>query len=222
MIAVFGGILAGLTHALMGPDHVAAVAPLALDRHPQPWLAGFRWGVGHSLGVALVGALLLGLRDAVPLHSISAVSERITGLSLLVIGGWALRKAFRLKICTHAHPAGPDTHTHVHLYQEHQKAGRGLTSHAAVVVGVFHGFAGSSHLIGVLPSLALPTLWDSTQYLLAFGLGTIMAMVGLSSAAGSLAGRLLSTNAASYRWVLAGTACVTSGVGLFWVIAGGL
>ena len=168
-----------------------------------------------------MGLLFLALRDVVPVHRISAISERVTGLSLLLIGGWALRKALRLRICTHRPKHDQQTHSHVSLCANNSGRGHRLTTHAALGVGMLHGFAGSSHLIGVLPSLALPTLWDSSQYLAAFGFGTILAMSGLSTAVGSVARRLQASPGSSYRGVLASAACITSGVGVFWIITGG-
>src|SRR5688572_3654911 len=63
--ALLAGLAAGLIHVLSGPDHLAAVAPLAGGRG-RSWRAGFLWGLGHSGGVLAVGLLALGLRGALP------------------------------------------------------------------------------------------------------------------------------------------------------------
>ena len=58
MLTALTGALAGSFHVLAGPDHLAAVAPLALDRKSRGWMAGWTWGVGHATGVVVVAALV--------------------------------------------------------------------------------------------------------------------------------------------------------------------
>ena len=45
------GLFAGFVHVVSGPDHLAAIAPYALDAKARAWRAGVRWGFGHSAGV---------------------------------------------------------------------------------------------------------------------------------------------------------------------------
>src|SRR5690606_10897761 len=88
MFAALAGIAAGLVHVLSGPDHLAAVAPLATDRDRPQWQAGFQWGLGHTAGVLAIGLLLIWFRQWLPIERISAYSERIVGVVLLAIGIW--------------------------------------------------------------------------------------------------------------------------------------
>jgi sulfite exporter TauE/SafE len=46
----------------------------------------------------------------------------------------------------------------------------------AFAIGTLHGLAGSSHIFGVLPALALPSTFAAAVYLLAFGIGSVAAM----------------------------------------------
>jgi sulfite exporter TauE/SafE len=52
-----------------------------------------------------------------------------------------------------------------------------------------HGLAGSSHLLGIVPALALLTNTEAAAYLVVFGLGTIAAMATFSTFIGLLADR---------------------------------
>ena len=70
LAATLAGLAAGLIHVLSGPDHLAAVAPLAGGRG-RAWRAGFLWGLGHSGGVLAVGLLALALRGALPIDALS-------------------------------------------------------------------------------------------------------------------------------------------------------
>ena len=92
--ALLAGLTAGLIHVLSGPDHLAAVAPLAGGRG-RAWRAGFLWGLGHSGGVLAVGLLALALRGALPIDALSSWSERIVGVTLVGIGLWGFTRVLR-------------------------------------------------------------------------------------------------------------------------------
>src|SRR5436190_2724165 len=103
MFAFFAGLAAGLLHVFSGPDHLAAVAPLAADSDRGSWRAGLQWGFGHTAGVLMIAALLLIVRDQLPLDAISAYSERIVGVALIAVGGWGIWKASRTAPKAHSH-----------------------------------------------------------------------------------------------------------------------
>ena len=116
MISVLTGFVAGLIHVLSGPDHLAAVAPLAVEGQRRAWMTGLRWGFGHASGVVLVGVLSLLLRDVLPVDLISSWSERLVGVVLIGIGLWGFRQAFTRHLHTHEHSHGGHPHVHVHLH----------------------------------------------------------------------------------------------------------
>ena len=93
MTLAFAGLLAGFVHVLSGPDHLAAIAPYAVDGKSRAWRTGVRWGLGHTTGALAVGLLMLAVRDALPLDAMSAWGERLVGLALLGIGIWGLGAA---------------------------------------------------------------------------------------------------------------------------------
>jgi hypothetical protein len=187
MLTIFTGALAGVVHVLSGPDHLAAVAPLALDSRRRAWLAGCTWGVGHTSGVMVVAVLAVLLRDVLPpVDVISFWSERLVGAALIALGFWALRAALRLGATVHAH--GAATHEHVHVHRGPAIVRRLGHAHASFLMGVLHGVAGTSHFLGVLPALALPTRTAALGYIAAFGVGSIVAMTGFGAALGAAPG----------------------------------
>jgi hypothetical protein len=184
MLTLASGALAGLVHVLAGPDHLAAVAPMAIADRRRGWYAGFTWGVGHTSGVVAVAALAVLLRDMLPpVEVISSWSERLVGGALIAVGFWALRLGLRIEDTAHAH-AGVD-HEHVHVRRNTRGLGH---AHASFFMGVLHGIAGSSHFLGVLPALALPTRAASLAYIGAFGVGSVIAMTGFGAAIGAAPG----------------------------------
>lgn len=200
--AALAGLLAGLTHALAGPDHLSAVAPLVVGERRSGWGTGLLWGVGHSVGVWLMGLLALALRGVLPLERVSSWSERMVGAILIAVGLWGLRKAFAPRLEEEAH--------------HHAHSRRGLT---ALWIGGIHGLAGSSHILGLFPALALSSRASSLAYMGGFGLGAIVAMVAFASVLSLAAIRLAAFGGRGYQALLGGTSAASIVLGGFWLIS---
>jgi ABC-type nickel/cobalt efflux system permease component RcnA len=218
------GLVAGMVHVMSGPDHLAAIAPLAADSRRSMWRAGFMWGLGHTGGVLLVGALALLMREVLPIEAISSVSERLVGVALIGVGLWGIRRALRTRLHVHEHEHDGARHTHVHAHGGHDAhAARGQAprhdhTHASVGFGILHGLAGSSHVLGVLPALALPTQAAAVTYLLGYGVGSVAAMTGFSAAVGLLAGGARSRGPLLYRRLLYACSGAAVLVGAAWLV----
>ena len=197
MFAALAGLAAGLLHVLSGPDHLAAIAPLAADAERTRWKAGLQWGLGHTAGVLVIGLLLIGLRELLPIDAISAWSERAVGLALIVVGGWGLQRASRL-----------EEHRHGHAH-----------TGASFAMGTLHGLAGSSHVFGVLPALALPGRGDALAYLGGFGAGAVLAMTAFAAAVGLLAHRAERRGRHTFRRLLYACSFGALAVGGYWLVA---
>ncbi len=106
------------------------------------------------------------------------------GLMLVGIGAWAIRASRRL----HLHPAaehGDHSHVHVHppagashdhAHRPPDPAGRHDHRHAITLVGLAHGLVGTTTVIALVPVTLVDRVSIGIGYLLAFGLGTIVAM----------------------------------------------
>jgi len=220
IIAALTGLTAGAVHVWTGPDHLTAIAPLAVRRPKRAWLPGARWGLGHSAGVAGVGLLSLWLRDRIPVAWLSTWGERPVGVMLLGIGIWALRAALKHNVHAHEHEHDGERHLHIHTHSHGHAPARESKhrhTHAAFGIGTLHGLAGSSHFLGVLPALAFPTKIQAVIYLLAFGGGTVAAMALFSWGMGWLTTRLGTRGANAYRSLMGTAAVVAIGVGCFWL-----
>jgi hypothetical protein len=217
MLILLTGAAAGFFHVLSGPDHLAAVAPLAVADRNRGWIAGWTWGVGHAAGVVAVAVLAVLLRDALPpVHAISAWSERLVGAALIAVGLWALRRSMGIRPAAHAH--GGLSHDHLHVHAGPPWIRRLGHAHASFCLGVLHGIAGSSHFLGVLPALALPSLTASLVYIGAFGGGTVLAMTAFAAAVG--AGSLRVRNGArAQRAMMVTAALLAIAIGGVWLIA---
>ncbi len=221
MFAALTGFFAGSIHVWSGPDHLAAIAPLAARGQRGSWRAGVRWGIGHSAGVGVVGLLSLWLRDLVPVEFLSSWGERLVGVMLVGIGVWGMRKVLRHRVHLHQHEHDGEAHVHVHVHSartEHEHPKAHLHQHAAFGIGILHGLAGSSHFLGVLPVLALPTAGQAAAYLIAFGVGTVASMALFALAVGQMATRLAISGERAYRQLMIVCSTAAMAVGLVWLV----
>ena len=176
------GFTAALVHVLTGPDHLAAVTPLVLEKKSKSWKIGLSWGLGHVLGMLLIGLLFYFFKNQIPVETISENSEKFVGFMLIGIGVWALYRTQQSKkklVYPHTHTQESDTYIHIHKTTgEHQHIK--IKKHNAVLsflIGIVHGFAGISHFILMLPVLGYKSTSDSIQYMVGFALGIISAMI---------------------------------------------
>ena len=143
----YAGLLAGCLHTLTGPDHLAALTPLAVGpSRMQNALMGALWGLGHNTGQILFGLIFVLLRDKLPFNMeiISQWGQGIVGATLVIIGvmGWLEGRAMaegRGHAHSHSHglPFGlgnfdQHTHSHSHSHDEHDPTAalRYVHSHA--------------------------------------------------------------------------------------------
>ncbi|MEM7051986.1 MAG: hypothetical protein AAF604_20125 [Acidobacteriota bacterium] len=194
------GFVAGVAHAAQGPDHLAAVAPLAAARGRRGAALGAVWGAGHGVGVVFLGLLawLLNatLAIAFDVAVLSRWAEALVGVLLIVMGVLAAWRTRR--------PAGSVAAASM---------GRGLL--AAFAVGWVHGVAGLAHLWVVLPSVA-GSQRQALGYLATYLVGAIVAMAVFGWLVGRLGGR---GGERTLRRVLLVTAIAAIAVGVYWLAA---
>ena len=221
VFAATAGLGAGVFHTWTGPDHLAALSPLAVSRGRRAWGLGVRWGLGHSAGALALVAVGLGARQALRLEVVSYWGERMVGLSLIVVGCWALYRAGRSHLHSHRHAHDGVEHVHLHVHAP----GRGhvpaaptthVHGHAALGFGFLHGIAGGSHLWAALPALALP-IGGAIAYLLGFAGGCIVAMGAFAGALSAVLERFPGTADQIRRRVLRVAAGLAIGVGVWWL-----
>jgi hypothetical protein len=209
MIPILTGLAAGGLHVFSGVDHLAALAPIAVEDPSSAGRTGAYWGFGHGLGVVIVGAIGLALRSFVDVDAWSGWAEFFVGFLLVGVGVWALARASRLEIHGHPHEHDSEAHQHIH---SHDPGGR-KHLHAAFGVGIFHGMAGSGHLFGVLPALALPT-GEAAVYLISYLVAAVVAMSGFAYVLGYFADK---GGPVWVRRLMYGSGSLAIIVGIIWI-----
>jgi ABC-type nickel/cobalt efflux system permease component RcnA len=197
LFAFTSGLLAAMLHVISGPDHLAAVTPFAIERKRKAWKIGAIWGLAHLTGMLLIGLLFLLFRELIPVEAISAYSEQLVGLVLVIVGFWALYTVFRknpVHTHTHIHDNGsPYMHRHPHSHEgsgSHQhRHSQAPKKHgvAAFSIGFLHGLAGVAHFLLFLPVLGFDSQAEATSYILGFGAGTVLAMTIFTLVLGQVA-----------------------------------
>lgn len=142
-----------MRHAL-DADHVVAVTAI-LSRERSLGKAvrvGAWWGLGHSATILCVGGAIVVFRLAIAPRMALAL-EFLVALMLIAIGIVSLSRARDES----ASPALPP-----------------------LVVGVVHGLAGTA-AIALLVLAAMPDALDGITYLLVFGCGTMLGMIGVTA-----------------------------------------
>jgi high-affinity nickel permease len=178
------GFLLGLRHAL-DADHLAAVSTVLAQR-PSLFASGavgFWWGIGHTLTLFLVGAVVLALGLHIPAE-FEMIAESGVALLLIVLGGMLARKLYRERWHVHSHRHDGEHHVHFHSHQRqetHHHRHWMADSISPLCIGMAHGLAGSAALMLMI----LATTSDVSSGLLSiliFGVGSIigMMMIGLT------------------------------------------
>lgn len=178
-------LIASILHVITGPDHLAAVVPFAIESKKKAWKIGLFWGIGHLLGMILIGVLFLLFKELIPVEKISEFSEQLVGLVLIFIGAWSFYKLFKQENKhKHLHVHANDDvtiHKHEHHHHDHQNhthhhEGIKQGNFASLSVGFLHGLAGIAHFILFLPVASFDSKMDSVYYLIGTAIGILVAM----------------------------------------------
>ncbi len=204
LTAILLGGLLGLRHA-SDPDHVVAIGTIvSRERRPlaAAWI-GASWGIGHSFVILAVGALLVGLRVAIP-ERLALAMELGVAAMLIALGVANLlhlgRSGAGADSGSRPVPAG---------------SGRAALLVRSLLVGGIHGLAGSA-AVALLALAAMPSPAAALLYLAIFSLGTIAGMVAISLGIGvplAFASHL----GGARRLLVAGSGVLAVGLGLYLV-----
>jgi ABC-type nickel/cobalt efflux system permease component RcnA len=200
------GFFLGMRHAT-DPDHVIAVTTIVTRQRQlkRAALTGAFWGVGHTLTIFVVGALIILFNVVIPTR-IGLSMEFSVALMLIFLGIMNVaafmrsassfaRKAGADSEVLHAHPHahGDYVHSHAHRHAPEAHSHRPDRTLLALfyrlfgklglyrpvrpfIIGVVHGLAGSA-AVALLVLATIPNPRWAVIYLLVFGLGTVGGMI---------------------------------------------
>jgi len=205
------GFFLGMRHAT-DPDHVIAVTTIVTRQRQlrRAAMTGAFWGVGHTLTIFVVGAMIILFNVVIPTR-VGLSMEFSVALMLVVLGimnvAAFMRSASAISaeasdaVHVHPHAHGDYIHTHAHGHSsETHTHSSGSTPLALLdrlfgklaiyhplrpfIVGVVHGLAGSA-AVALLVLAAIPNPRWAAAYLLVFGAGTVAGMMLITMSIGS-------------------------------------
>jgi len=198
------GLLLGLRHAFE-PDHLAAVSTLATRPAARLWSAarlGLVWGLGHTATVGIVVLFIIVLGLQVP-ERFWPAAELLVAALLVVLGSVVIWRYVRGRWHLHAHSHASGPHLHLHSHSQapsHEHAHGTVDARRSLGFGIAHGLAGSGAIAALLVAAA-PDTASRIAYFAAFGIGTILGMLGVSLTL-SLVVRAASSRSARWATIL--------------------
>src|ERR687896_696655 len=151
------GLVTGLRHSIEA-DHVAAVLSVVASNRKnikRASMLGAIWGLGHTASLFVAGLVVLLLAVNIS-ETVSSRLEFGVGIMLLFLGfttltGWSIGKFFkglRHQKSSHEHihyHHDNIVHSHGHIHDD----GDHRHGHKSLIIGMVHGMAGISTVIGI-------------------------------------------------------------------------
>jgi ABC-type nickel/cobalt efflux system permease component RcnA len=216
-------LLLGLVHSI-DVDHAVAVSTLVSGRPALPVAVayGVRWGLGHSVAVLAAGIVVLGFGVRID-PRFDRWAEILVGVMLIGLGLLSLRTLGNLHL--HGPPSHGD-HAHLHSHRpavghEHPHQRQPDPRHhprRPLVVGLFHGLAGSSGALAIVPMTMISDWWVGVAYLVVFCVGVTGGMVLFALGLAEAIRRATTRSLVWGRRIGRGIALVSVVVGGWWVV----
>ncbi len=185
------GLGLGFAHSL-DPDHVVAVSTLLCNNKSlrKSITSATLWGVGHSTVLFIIGLLVLTLSVVIP-QSVLKLFDCAAGVLLIILGAFVLKPLIAERVRsnqiihehTHSHPhSHSHSHSHDHAIDNHH--GHAYL-HKSALTGALQGLGGSAALMLVTLS-TVNSVETGLFFILLFGVGVILGMVGIACLVGSV------------------------------------
>eukprot|EP01033_Poteriospumella_lacustris_P004535 gene4536-3242_t len=209
-------MLAGGLHAITGPDHIAALLPSSVGKSAFVGAkAGAIWGLGHGLSAVILGYCAFFLKGTLSgrfsyLKHLTSFAENAVGVSLVVIGLMGVKESLEKDEPHEGEVEGSET-----------SKGKGTSSRAIFANGLLHGFSWDG-APSIAPAVAM-TSWRSASYfLLAYSLGTVIAMSISAGAIGGLSSKLGKFSQAPDfpKKLSLYSSLLAVGIGIYWIAQG--
>mmetsp|Transcript_42821 Transcript_42821/g.118338 ORF Transcript_42821/g.118338 Transcript_42821/m.118338 type:complete len:305 (+) Transcript_42821:66-980(+) len=227
--ALWTGLLAGVLHAVLGPDHLSTIVTLSAGQGTKAFWLGARWAAGHVVGLSSVAVLLAALdaSGGAAAQAYEHYADYIVGVLLMSFGLYFLLRADEYFDAdwrpTHA---GCACHTHFNTQPaagaECKESLKKLDVAHRRAGSVFMGFAQGLACPGGLAGMAILRQFAQSvprmvAFMATFFVAAALAMGGLATAYGVLTQRCLSS-AALARGVHRASCALTIVIGAAWIV----
>ncbi len=184
------GLILGIRHST-DADHVVAVSTIVSKQRSirNAALIGSVWGLGHTITIFAVGALIILFGVEIP-PRLGLSMEFSVAIMLILLGILNLSGVMQ-KITSYFTPQGTAQAAEVTTAPATKPAGNPIAGVVArlgfyqcvrpLVIGLVHGLAGSAAVALLVLSTIHNPVW-ATVYLLIFGAGTMVGMMFMTAA----------------------------------------
>lgn len=90
------GVSMGVLHVLAGPDHLSALATLAVGNSWRALTLGIRWGLGHSTGLIVVAIIFILLKGELDLRTIGRYCDLLVGIFMVILGALGIGSSMKM------------------------------------------------------------------------------------------------------------------------------
>jgi sulfite exporter TauE/SafE len=184
ILIILTGLGLGLGHSL-DPDHIVAVSTLLSNNKSvrKSIISATLWGVGHSTALFLVGLCVLIFKIVIPDIAIN-LFEFLAGAMLVILGIFVVMPLIKEK---NSHikifPENAPSNLHTKSNGNSKKENKHLNKSA--VAGVLQGLGGSAALM-LITLTTVSSVKIGLIFILIFGLGVILGMIGVSCVVGTV------------------------------------
>ena len=185
------GLLLGMRHST-DPDHVVAISTIVSKQRGigNAALIGSVWGLGHTITIFIVGALIILFDVKIP-PRLGLSMEFSVAIMLIVLGLLNLTGIMQ-KVTAYFTPAQALTKAALAVdARQHRRVPKLLRSPVdrvgvyqffrPLAIGLVHGLAGSAAVALLVLATIHNPMW-ATLYLLIFGAGTMIGMMCMTAA----------------------------------------
>jgi ABC-type nickel/cobalt efflux system permease component RcnA len=208
----------GLVHSL-DPDHIVAVSALVCKNKSirKSINSATVWGIGHSVILFIVGALVLVLRVVIP-ESIVKIFELAAAVLLIVLGAYVLRPIIQERIHKHQHATGqPHTHSYNGHTHDHDHDLGHIHLGKSAFTGFLQGMGGTAGLM--LVTLAtVNSVEMGLVFIFIFGVGVIFGMIGVCCLVGSVMSYTARNFTQIHEIIMATTGSISIAVGIILIV----
>mmetsp|Transcript_122058 Transcript_122058/g.379967 ORF Transcript_122058/g.379967 Transcript_122058/m.379967 type:complete len:282 (+) Transcript_122058:177-1022(+) len=235
---LYGGVVAGLLHVVLGPDHLCTIATLSACQGAEAFGFGVRWAGGHITGLILVAVLLAALNAKCSSAAVQAYehyADYVMGMLLFACGAYFLlssEKYFddewnpkRSTCACHSHgsqkAAEEDEHAPLQPKGEEDHvpiSDAGLRRVSSALMGFAQGIACPAGIVGMaFLREYVRSIWQVALFATVFFVVTSLAMGSLAMVYGMLTERFFSSKGLA-RFAYCASCLLSMTLGLAWLL----
>lgn len=234
---IWGGIIAGILHAILGPDHLSTIATLSVCQGAEAFWFGVRWASGHVSGMLTIGIVLslLSWKYSDVFETYEHYADYFIGFLLMMFGGYFLfqkdrsfdaERNLKSGSCGCCHQAGDDaaeteagsSERSPLYFKPRNNNNNNIRGTSSSIMGFVQGMACPAGLVGIVfLKQYVQSLPRTLLFMAVFFVITALSMGCMAMAYGVLTKRCISSATLAYC-IYCASCLVSLVLGATWII----